>query len=415
MKTMKNQITCPKCANQIDVEQVLAEQIAQTLRADMLKEKEAYEKAYQKKNADILNKEKELNQLKEQMDKVVDEKVNQQKAAIVKTLRTKIEGDFQQELSHYKDEYNKQRQKIQELSAKELELQKMKDNLEDEKQQMALTIQKQVSAQREKLIQDAKQQMQDQLMLQMKDKDILIEDMKKQMSEMKRKMEQGSMQAQGETLEILLEELIAKTFPFDSIEEVSKGTNGADVIHTVYNDYRQICGKLVYEAKRTKSFSHAWIDKLKNDMATHKADIAILVTEVMPKELSHFGLMDGVWVCTYQEVAALSNVLRQSLIQIHQVAASQENKGDKMVMLYNYLTGNEFAQQIRTLVDSFSMMKDQLDKEKRALTRIWKEREKQIDSVLTNTIEIHASIRGIAGNSVKEIETLNIETNLIEA
>jgi len=257
MKTMKNQITCPKCANQIDVEQVLAEQIAQTLRADMLKEKEAYEKAYQKKNADILNKEKELNQLKEQMDKVVDEKVNQQKAAIVKTLRTKIEGDFQQELSHYKDEYNKQRQKIQELSAKELELQKMKDNLEDEKQQMALTIQKQVSAQREKLIQDAKQQMQDQLMLQMKDKDILIEDMKKQMSEMKRKMEQGSMQAQGETLEILLEELIAKTFPFDSIEEVSKGTNGADVIHTVYNDYRQICGKLVYEAKRTKSFSHA--------------------------------------------------------------------------------------------------------------------------------------------------------------
>jgi hypothetical protein len=373
MKTMKNQITCPKCANQIDVEQVLAEQIAQTLRADMLKEKEAYEKAYQKKQSEIINKEKELNQLKEQMDNAVAEKVNQQKAAIEKTLRTKIEGDFQQELSHYKHEYKKQRQKVQELSAKELELQKLKDGLEDEKQRMELTIKKQVATEREKLIKQVKQESEEQLQLQMKDKDMLIENMRSQLAEMKRKMEQGSMQAQGETLEIMLEELLTKAFPFDTIEEVSKGTNGADVVHTVYNDYRQLCGKMIYEAKRTKSFSHAWIDKLKNDMSLHKADVAILVTEVMPKELAQFGMIDGVWVCTYKEVAALANVLRSSLIQYHQIAVSQENKGDKMVMLYNYLTSNEFAQQIRAMVDTFSNMKEQLEKEKRAIIKMWKE------------------------------------------
>jgi hypothetical protein len=230
--------------------------------------------------------------------------------------------------------------------------------------------------------------------------------MKDQIEIMKRKAEQGSMQLQGEAQELVLEELLKVSFPFDLIEEVGKGVKGADVIHTVRNNSGKECGRIVYESKRTKAFSDGWIDKIKNDLRGQNADLAVIVTETMPKDLPRFGVKDGVWICTFQEIHSLAIILRDSLLKIHAVRISQENKGDKMSMLYDYLTGREFKQQVEAIVEGFTSMREGLEKEKLVAHKLWKEREKQIEKVMLNTVDMYGSVRGIAGSAVGEIKQL---------
>jgi hypothetical protein len=166
------------------------------------------------------------------------------------------------------------------------------------------------------------------------------------------------------------------------------------------------CGRIVYESKRTKAFSDGWIDKIKNDLRGQNADLAVIVTETMPKELDRFGVKEGVWICTFQEIKSVSMILRDSLMKIHAVRISQENKGDKMQMLYDYLTGREFRQQMEAIVEGFTSMQEGLIKEKNVTQKLWKEREKQIEKVIQNTIDMYGSVRGIAGNAVGEIKQL---------
>lgn len=241
-----------------------------------------------------------------------------------------------------------------------------------------------------------------------------LEDQTRLAEEMKRKMEQGSMQTQGEVLELALEDLLASRFPFDVIEEVPKGINGCDALQHVRNSVQQHCGTIAYETKRTKSFSATWISKLKEDMLTAKADVGVIVTEVMPKDMPHFGLREGIWICSFNEVSALAFVLRDSLIKIGTVKNQQENRADKMSLLYGYLTSNEFAQKISSIITGFGELKSALEKEKRVMKSVWKNREKQIDLILNNTIEMHGTIKGIGGSSVKEIEELSLDTLLLE-
>ena len=232
-----------------------------------------------------------------------------------------------------------------------------------------------------------------------------IEDNKKLAEEMKRKAEQGSMQLQGEVQELALEELLVKTYPFDIIEEVPKGIKGADSIQTVINSVQQQCGKIVYESKRTKNFANDWIDKLKQDQITCKADVAVLVTQAFPAEMDRFGQRDGIWICGFHEVQSLSFVLREMLIKTHSVRLSQENKGDKMELLYAYLTSNEFVQNIKRIVENYDAMLGDLNKEKKAMHKLWAQRERQIWAVQENISALFGSITGIAG---KELETADL-------
>jgi hypothetical protein len=222
----------------------------------------------------------------------------------------------------------------------------------------------------------------------------MLEDQKKLTEEMQRKANQGSMQMQGEILELVLEEELKAEFPFDIIEEVPKGVKGADLIQTVVNGRQQSCGKIIYEGKRTKAFSESWIEKLKEDQRVSGASLAVIVTETMPKEMSRFGRKDGVWICI--------------LIREYEARASMEDKGDKMSMLYSYLTGNEFRQRVEAIVEGFSAMKEDIEKEKRAMMKLWKEREKQIEKVITNTIDMYGSVKGIAGNSIGDVKSLEL-------
>jgi hypothetical protein len=208
--------------------------------------------------------------------------------------------------------------------------------------------------------------------------------------------------------ELAIEEWLSVQFPLDTIEEIKKGARGGDCIQIVNTRSRQNCGKIYYESKRTKDFQSNWIEKFKTDMREKNADIGVLVTEAMPSDLDRMGIKDGIWVCSYEEFKGLCAVLRESIIQLSLVASAQENKGDKMHMLYDFLTSNTFRMQVEAIVEGFSSMKEALESEKRAMQRIWKEREKQIEKVITNTIDMYGSIKGIAGNAIQSVKALEL-------
>jgi hypothetical protein len=235
-----------------------------------------------------------------------------------------------------------------------------------------------------------------------------LEDQKKLTEEMKRKQEQGSMQLQGEVQELAIEEWLASKFPLDTIEEIKKGARGGDCIQIVHSRTEQNCGTIYYESKRTKDFQPSWIEKFKADIRDKGANIGVLVTEVMPSDMDRMGLKDGIWICNYEEFKGLCAVLRESILQVNNAVITQENKGDKMDLLYDYLTSSTFRMQIEAIVEGFTQMKSDLDSEKRSMQRIWKQREKQIEKVVTNTIDMYGSVKGIAGNAIQSVKALEL-------
>ena len=244
--------------------------------------------------------------------------------------------------------------------------------------------------------------------LKLKEKEEQLKQLKEQLQIAHQKAEQGSMQLQGEVQELAVEEYLSNRFKLDSIEEIAKGVRGADCLQIVHTRDAQNCGKIYYESKRTKDFQKQWIEKFKKDIREKGADIGVLVTQALPRDQERMSLVDGIWVCTYEEFKSLSGILRESIIKIDKINRSQENKTDKMSLLYGFLTSNEFGMQVESIVEGFSTMKNDLDKEKRAMARIWKQREKQLDKVLDNTVNMYGSIKGIAGNVIVHIEALEL-------
>jgi len=230
---------------------------------------------------------------------------------------------------------------------------------------------------------------------------------------MKRKAEQGSMQMQGEVQELLLEELLQTTFPFDNIAPVGKGVRGADCIQTVRNQLGTEVGKIIFESKRTKDFTNDWIEKLKTDMRNLGADVAVIVTQALPKDMDRFGEKEGVYICTFSEVRSVVLLLRNALLKIYDAKKSQENKGDKMVMLYDYLIGNEFGEQWKAIREGFMSMKLSIQRERDTMEKLWKSREKQLEKVLLNAAHIKGSIEGIAGADAVNLNILDDDDALL--
>lgn len=272
---------------------------------------------------------------------------------------------------------------------------------------MEVEIEKRFLEKRKEIEESAIKREQEIFDLKTKEYKLQMEQQQKLIEELKRKSEQGSMQLQGESQELLLEEILQSYFPFDIIEEVEKGVEGADCIQVIRNNSGTICGKIVYESKRTKAWSNGWIDKLKADMRNSGSDVAILVTQVFPKDMEKFGEKDGVWICTFNEVSSVAQLLRNGIIKIYEAQKSQENKGDKMQLLYNYLTGIEFRGQMESIVEGFMAMKQSIMKERIQMEKLWKEREKQLEKVLLSTSGLYGSVKGIAGAGVSNIPLLD--------
>ncbi len=405
MESSANKIQCPNCGHQFDVEQALSGKLEQHFKKE-------YEKKMQEQ-AEFLNREKQrlqqeqdaLELQREKQDDILKEKLLE----MLSRERLKIEKDtqdsFQEKLRLLEDENKKQKDENKALKNKEIALLRHEQELKEKEESMALEMERQMFERQKEIEEKGRVKALEGFELEKRKLLKQIEDNRKLAEEMKRKAEQGSMQLQGEVQELALEELLVKTYPFDIIEEVPKGIKGADSIQTVVNSAQQHCGKIVYESKRTKNFANDWIDKLKQDQITCKADIAVLVTQAFPAGMDRFGQRDGIWICGFHEVQSLSFVLREMLIKTHSVKLSQENKGDKMELLYSYLTSNEFVQNIKRIVENYDSMLGDLNREKKAMHKLWAQREKQIWAVQENISALFGSITGIAG---KELETADV-------
>jgi len=363
-----------------------------------------------------LNKSKAvIERLKREKEELADEFKNQLESKLQDELKAKeanIKAKLLEENSERIDllnkELNEKSEKLKELNKSKAEIARLIREKEEitskAKADAEIALNKKLKEESLKI----KKATDEENELKFKEYEKKLADQKDLMEQMKRKHEQGSMQLQGEVQELAIEEWLADNFPLDSISEIKKGARGADCLQTVNTREQQNCGTIYYESKRTKDFQPAWIEKFKNDIRDKNANIGVLVTEVMPKEMKRMGLKDGIWICTFEEFKALSNVLRQSVIKLSNAIISQENKGDKMAMLYDFLTSNEFKLQMEGIVEGFTQMNADLLKEKNAMKRIWKQREKQIEKVIDNTINMYGSIKGIAGNAIQSINTLEL-------
>ena len=408
----QTQIKCPNCGTSIDVQDILAHQledeIKQKFQSQLADEKKKYEAEFEN-----LNKAKEeFEQKKKLENELFQERMDQQlkeaKKAIEEKMKEKLQEEQSEQFNDLQKELNEKSEKIKELNRTKAEIEKLKREKAELKEAVEADAQKKLNeallAEREKI----KKTEEERNELRFKELEKQLEDQRNLTQEMKRKQEQGSMQLQGEVQELAIEEWLAAQFPLDTIEEIKKGARGGDCIQIVNTRTRQNCGTIYYESKRTKDFQPSWIEKFKADIRDKGAHIGVLVTEVMPSDMDRMGLRDSVWICNYEEFKGLCAVLRESIVQLSKAVSSQENKGDKMHMLYDYLTSNTFSMQIEAIVEGFTQMKSDLESEKRSMQRIWKQRDKQIEKVITNTIDMYGSIKGIAGNAVQSVKALEL-------
>lgn len=414
---MSNQSTvkCPNCKTEFQLGDAISAEIEAKIKA-------RYVERFNKDQKELVDKEKQIElqlefvkKQQEDQEKIIFEKVKLQRAILEQEAIKKAASEMHLQMEMMNKELLEKDKKLKESQVKELEFLLKEKELKNKEEEFEITLQKKLQSEREMFAEQIKKQELEKNSIREKDHHMQMMELKKQLEdqkklteEMVRKQGQGSMQMQGEIHELVLEELLKSIFPFDTIDEVGKGVKGADAIHCVKNPLGQICGKIIYESKNTKAFGGDWIDKLKHDMRATQADIAVIVTETMPKDMERFGMKDGVWVCSFTEIKSLAFVLRDSLIKIYAAQSSQENKGDKMSLLYSYLTGTEFRQQIEAIVEGFSELQYGIQKEKNAMQKIWKEREKQLEKVLLNTTNFYGSVKGIAGNAIGDIKLLEL-------
>ncbi len=399
-------IRCPNCKHEFPIGSALAQDIENDIKNRYLKR---YNEDKQLIDAQKQQLEKEAEALrlqKENEERIMADKLRLAKLQLEEEAIKKAAADQHLRMEMLSKELAEKELKLKEGQKRELELMQKEKQIKEKEESLRLEMEKQM-LEREQQIEDRVKKMENER------SDLKIKELEKKLADqvelaetMRRKAEQGSMQLQGEVMELALEDMLRKTFPFDAIEEVAKGVRGADCIQLVRNAVAQPCGRIIYESKRTKAFVNEWIEKLKGDMRSCQADIAVIVTEVLPRDMETFGFKDGVWICRFSDVKPLAVVLRDSLIRIHSAVSSQENKGDKMQLLYDYLTSTEFRQHIEAVMEGFVALKDGITREKMQMEKIWKEREKQLDKVLLNTTQFYGSIKGIAGNAVGDIHLL---------
>jgi len=417
INNMATEVKCPSCGFGFPIEEVMAEEYKKELRVKMMDYTRQKEEEYRKKDEEFLNKER-------QQQAAFEQRLNNEKKQLQQTLednlRKTISQDFENQLVLLKNSAAETEEKLKLSRQKELEFLQREKQLHQKEEEMELAVQRKLQEQRNELTDQIRKQEAErhsikdtEYQLKVKELEKQLDDQKKLADEMKRKAEQGSMQLQGEAQELILEELLRNYFPFDIISEVGKGVRGADCVQTVRNQFGQECGRIIYESKRTNAFSADWIEKLKKDMRSMGVDVAVIVTQCYPKGMDCFGERDGVWICSFDEVKAVSYILRDGVMKLSNLAKSQDNKGDKMHLLYDYLTSSEFSEQWKAIREGYMSMRQSIQRERDAMEKLWKAREKQLDKVLLSAAHIRGSIEGIAGSDTIQLNLTDDEDALL--
>lgn len=404
-------INCPKCQHQFEPGDSMREEIQKELRNQMLDWQKNKDQEFKTKE---LAFQQQLAEKEKEAAAILDAEKKKLQAELQESIKKSVSSDFENQLKLLEEAATENAEKLKDARKKELEYLQKEQALQNREAELQLNVQRQLMEEREKLKEQLQKEEAEKInlkdqeyQLRVKELEKQLDDQKKLAEEMRRKSEQGSMQLQGEVQELMLEELLTNSFPFDKIEEVGKGVRGADCIQIVRNQFGIETGKIIYESKRTKDFSNDWIEKLKNDMRSLGADVAVIVTQAFPKDMDRFGEKDGVYICSFAEVKSVALVLRNAILKVYDAKKSQDNKGDKMVMLYDYLTGSEFSLQWKAISEAFNQMKQSIQSEKNTMEKLWKIREKQLDKVLLNAIHIQGSIEGIAGADAVNLNLLD--------
>ena len=409
-------IFCPQCKSEIKLTESLAAPLLESVRRD-------YEQRLSQKDADIVRREKQINDRTELLEKAklnldqqVEQKLQAERTRIAaqeaQKAKLALGNDIEQkakEISLLQDILKQRDAKLAEAQKAQAELMRKERELDDAKRELHLTIEKRVQADLLSEREKAKKEAEEELKLKVMEKDQTITAMQKQIEDLRRRAEQGSQQLQGEVQEMELESLLSIKFPRDTIQPVPKGEFGGDVLQRVIGPLNQACGTILWECKRTKNWSDGWLPKLREDQRAAKAEIAVIVSQALPKEIDTFGFVDGIWIADPKVALPVAFSLRQTLIEVATARQASEGQQTKIEMVYQYLTGPRFRQRVEAIVEAFSSMKKDLDAEKKAITRQWAKREEQIDRVMQATVGMYGDLQGIAGRSLQEIEGLEFQ------
>ncbi len=405
---MSDTVICPNCKFEIEVTEVLSAQ----LRTQMQKE---FEADIRKKEAAIADREKDVTRAKEEVakaqldiDRRVSEKLDKERKQLSDEALSKAREQVTLEIRDKDQQLSEANTKLKAAQDSELVLRKERRALEEEKQTLELTLTRRLDEERGKIRDTAKKEAADERQLKDAEKDKMIGDLRTQIEDLRRKSEQASQQLQGEVLELALEDLLRQHFPFDEITPVPKGIHGGDALQTVRDGSGTVCGSILWESKRTKSWSDGWLPKLRDDQRAAKAQLAILVSIELPKGVSTFKHIDGVWVTSVSCAISLAHALRAGMLEIGVAKRSLDGRHDKMEVLYKYLSGQEFRHRVEGIVEAFVTLREDLEVEKRSTQRMWAKREKQLDRATAQTAGMYGDLSGIIGATLPAIEALSI-------
>ncbi len=413
--TTEPTIICPNCSAEIKLTESLAAPLIQTVRKEYEARIAQKEADVSKREAEVRAQQKAVKDAQKAIEDQVAEKLKTERAAIAEEEARKAKLALASDLEAKTNEVGelqevlKQRdEKLKEAQQAQADLLRKQRELDDAKRELDLTVEKRVQTSVEEVRQKAKQEAEEGLKLKVAEKEEQISSMQRQIDDLKRKAEQGSQQLQGEVLELELETALSTKFPLDSIEPVAKGEFGGDVLQRVVGPMGQPCGAILWESKRTKNWSDGWLPKLRDDQRAAKAEVAVLISNAVPKDIDTFGQIDGVWITQPRFAMPLVIALRQSLIEVANTRQAQEGQETKMELVYQYLTGPKFRHRVEAIVEKFSDMQADLDRERKTMTRLWAKREAQIQGVIESTVGMYGDLQGIAGRALQEIEGLEI-------
>ena len=399
-----DEIKCPECGTAIPVSEALQHQLAERIEGELK------EKMSQQEN-DLDRREKQVETAKKNIGKEIADGMREEKAKLQVQAKKAAEEAMSVEIQDMKAQLQEKQEKLAKAEKTELALRKRERELEEKERNVELETIKRVAEEKQKIQEETAKTLEEGHRLKDAEKDKKLQDAIKANDELRRKLQQGSQQTQGEVLELELEDLITTSFPSDAIEPVPKGINGADVIHRVVNKRGDSCGVIVWESKYTKAWTDSWIQKLKDDLRVVKGDVAILVSEVLPKDIKNFGQMSGVWVTNPQCALGLAIAIRNQLIEVSITKLAAVGKNEKMEVLYAYLSGSEFKQRVEAIVEAFVDMQKDLQVERRTAELRWSKREKQIQKVISNTAGMYGDLQGLIGSSLQAIPALTAGEN----
>lgn len=402
-------IRCQRCGNEIPLTEALTAPIRDALKAEIEVDVRARESQTLKREKELSEKEVELARQQSEVAKSVADKVEAEKKKISIEESKKARESLQLEFEDLQSQLKEKDESLHDAKKRELLLLKQERELKEKQEHFDLELTRKLAESRSQIRKEAAEAVTEEHRLATADLAHENSVLKEQIDLLKKKAEQGSQQAQGETLEIELLQLLTEFFPEDNINPVSKGISGADVIQEVCGKGGQTYGTIVWESKRTKAWRDSWIEKLKTDQRKVKAEIAVILTVALPKACETFVCIDGVWVTNYKCAMGLAFALRQTILQVATVQLASVDKSEKLELLYSYLTGSEFKGRVESMVEAFMALKKELDQEKRAVQKLWAQREKQLEKVVTNLSGMYGDLQGIAGASIPQIKHLELK------